>query len=536
MDLRSQILTRAVKLGYGNANFDFDTRELLNSSSAEVLITIADDLWLKIKHLQPEVIFGKGVGSYPLLLALKMRAYLLDKAELSVLFIRDERKTRGGFRKLIEGAHHQELTDKTAIFIDDIINSGNTFKQCKEDLFNEGFSLNVCACVCMVDFEYNHKNTEPIETPIYSFTTRSELGLSRKDDHLPQVLTKQNWVIKNHFKEDNSFPIKSTPVVMDDKVYVGSDDNSFSCYDLQTGTFVWRYECLQPQFKGSVCVASFDGDKVFWSGYDGFVSCSDKDNGAILWSVKVDDNVHASVCVDKINKRLFIATEKCKTLDGYGLGDFVCLDSLTGCEVWRTPSEAMIPCTPIYDELRDIVICGSNDFHLYFICASTGVIIKKIKTKGEVKGQATFSEDKSFVFVCTNHADVYCIDLSTLDVVWQTKVGQKSHHVYPIVEDGYIYVTNTSAHVVCIKTDTGEIVWVCRLRGTIGWSLTSCESCLVVGTTLGHVVTIDKQTGLKLSSDKLKDGFIYQKCIYDKPSQSLIVSNNKDLICYDINL
>jgi outer membrane protein assembly factor BamB/orotate phosphoribosyltransferase-like protein len=536
MNVKSEILTRAVKLGHGNSNFSFDTRELLNGSSAEVLITIADDLWLKIKHLQPEVIFGKGVGSYPLLLALKMRAYLLDKVDLSVLFIRDQRKSKGDFRKLVEGSNHQELVGKPAIFVDDIFNSGNTFKQCKEDLFNEGFSLNVCACVCMIDFEYSYKSKEPVGVPIYSFVTRSELGLTRQDADLPKILPESKWVIKDHFKQNNHFPIKSTPVVIDGKIFVGSDDTSFSCYDLQTGKLNWKHESLQPQFKGSVCIASFDQNKVYWSGYDGFVNCSDKDSYQLHWSVKVDDNVHASICVDGLNKRLFTATEKCKSIGNYGLGDFICLDSLTGQEIWRTPSEGMIPCTPVYDDLRDMVICGSNDFHLYFLCASTGRVIERIPTRGEVRGQAIISEDKDFVFFSTDNANIYCVELKTLQVLWQTKVGTKSHHAYPVVENGFVYTTNASAHVVCIKADTGKIVWVCRLRGVIGWSITCAESCLVVGTTLGHIVTIDKKTGLKLSSEKLDNSFIYQKCIYDKDSQSLIVSNNKDLICYGFKL
>ena len=240
--------------------------------------------------------------------------------------------------------------------------------------------------------------------------------------------------------------------------------------------------------------------------------------------------------MDSDNCRLYLATEHSTEGSGYGLGDFVCLDSLTGLELWRTPSKSMCPCTPIYLKNKNIVIAASNDFHIYILNAENGEVINKIETKGEVKGRPTLSDCEKFVVASTNTGYIYCISVEDYKVTWQRNIGDRSHHSYPVVEQQKVYVSNTAGYVVCIELLTGMVQWVCRLRGTIGWSVISTESCLVVGTTSGYVVTINKNTGQKLSSDRLPDAFIYQPCTYSKLNNCLIVSTNKDLICYDIKL
>lgn len=529
-NLKKEILSTAVKLDKGGLNFEFDNRQLFNSCRTVVLNEIADNLWSKIKQFEPEVIFGKGVGSYPLLIAIKMRAFLLDGVDLSVLFIRDTRKKKGGFRKLIEGASYQELNGKKAAFIDDIYNTGSTFEQCKEDLFNEGFSLNICTIAVLIDFCYNH---EPL---LQTVMTRKDLGLTRQDANLPKLLQTQKWIIKDHFKFNNDYPVKSTPVVNDSKAYVASDDTNHYCYDVNSGDLVWSYESTEPTYKGSVGMTLLDGQRAYWSAYDGFVTCADKFTGGCIWSRKIDDYIHSSLCVNEDDQRLYLGTEHSTESSGYGLGDVVCLDGLNGLEIWRTQSKSMCPCTPIYLKHKKVVMTASNDFHIYVLNADNGDIVKKIETKGEVKGRLTLSACEKFVIASTNTGNIYCVDLQDYSVLWQRNIGDKSHHGYPIVEQQKVYVSNSAGYVICLELANGMIEWVCRLRGSIGWSVISTESCLVVGTTLGYVVTIDKNTGEKLSSDRLSDAFIYQPCTYSKLDNCLIVSTNKDLICYDIKL
>lgn len=535
MLIKSEILTTAVKLNQSYSSFEFDMRELFNSGSSNLLNEIADNLWSQIKHHKPKVIFGKGIGCYPLLVALKLKAYYTDNVNLVVLFIRDSRKEKGGFRKIVEGAEASTILNEKAVFIDDIYNSGSTFKNTKQTLFNEGFVLDVCARAVAIDF--CSRNIEQFaEIPLYNYTTRKVLGITREDSHLPKILQNVKWEIIEHFKEGNEHAVKSTSVIDNDKIYLGSDNTHFYCYDLLTGKNVWTYESAKPETKGSSGLAAIDKKCVYWTAYDGIVRCANKLTGEHKWSTKVDRYVHSSICLDQENDRLFVGTEWRVSFTGYGVGDIVCLNSKTGIEIWRTPTKDMVPCSPAYLKEQNLLVCGSNDFHLYFLNASNGEILHKTETKGEVKGKPIFSEDLTKVLVCTNTGHVYCIELSTFKTLWHRHIGVSSPHCFPIVENGNMYVTNSKGFVICISIESSMIVWVCQLRNPIGWSIINTKSCLVVGTTFGHIVTIDKLTGKKLSSDLIKDGFIFQKCVYDEATNSLIVPTNKDLICYDIKL
>jgi adenine/guanine phosphoribosyltransferase-like PRPP-binding protein len=128
MNLISKILSNSLKLGDENKfNFAFDFRELLNDGETEILNHISSLLWNKIKHLEPEVLVTKGYGGTPLLFGIKLAAYQ-DGHNLSTLQIRETRKTRGEFKKLVEGPVPEKLKGKRkTIFIDDLIQNGKTF-------------------------------------------------------------------------------------------------------------------------------------------------------------------------------------------------------------------------------------------------------------------------------------------------------------------------------------------------------------------------------------------------------------------------
>lgn len=536
MKLITELLSNSVSLGLGSSNYSFNNRQLLISGDTKLLMEVADSMWNGIKHLQPECIFGTGVGASPLLTSIKLRAYMLDGVDLRVLFIRDARKTKGTFNKLVEGATPKEVEYKKSVFIDDLYNYGNTFNKAKQALFDDGFNVNVVGVAVMVDFWMGSRILSAIGFPFYSIVRRHDLGLTRIDNNIPSILNKKIWEIDSHHTGQDVMPIKSMPVIHENKVYIGNDNTNQYCYNLFTGDLIWKYESMLPSPKGNVSVAQFSENNIFWSAYDGVLRCAEKNTGNHIWATKLDSNLHSSPELDPENDRLFIGTEWDKQEHKYGRGDIVSVDMSTGNELWRVPTDGMVPATPLYINKKNIVVCGSNDFHVYFMDASSGKIISKIPTKGEVKGKPSIDEDNSMVVFSTNLGYVYGVSLRNNDLIWERRIGSNSVHGYPIVENDRVFVTNTTGHVLCLNLYDGNVLWLARTRGNIGWGLTNTESRLFACTTNGYIVTIDKLTGSKLSTDKIEDVFTYQPLAYDEKTKHVIVSSNKGLYCYEVDI
>lgn len=536
MNLITELLSNSVKLDADSVSFSFDNRQLFNSCSTETLLEVADGLWFKIKHLQPELLFGKGLGAGPLLTALKLRAWELSRVDLKILFIRDTRKTTGKFRKLVEGPMPAQVVGRRAVFVDDLFVTGGTFRNAEITLLEEGFVLDLVGIAVMLDSWRGSRQLSVQGYPFFSLLRRHDLGLSRADHGLSRKLGSLLWHVESHHSGENVMSLKSPAVVAKGRVFIGNDDSGLYCYDLATGDRRWRVVSEKPATKGVVCSPAVMGEHVYWGSYDGTVRCTHTDNGESLWVVKVDSHVHSSPCIDVLRNCLYVGTEHSGLGMLYGKGDFVALNLLTGEEIWRTPTEGMVPCSPALSPAGSLLVCGSNDFHIYGLNPDNGTVLWRLPTKGTVKGRAAFSEDSSIVCAVSETGWVSAHMAASGDQIWHRNIGERSPHCFAIVEQGRVFTTSSRGMVVCLNLLNGNIEWITQIRGEIGWGITNLETTLLVNSTDGYVATLDKITGTKQSVDRIPDVFTYQPLTCDPNTKNVVVPTSKGILCYGTDL
>jgi orotate phosphoribosyltransferase len=546
MKLKKSILTHAF-IGGGKAagfSYRFDNRNFFLNASTEDLESAIGGIWKKIKHLNPELIFGKGIGSFPMLTALKLHAYHTDKVDLQVLFVRDQRKGYGT-QKLIEGPLPEQVLGKRAIFVDDLMDYARTYKKTLQSLQEEDYELNIVGAISLIDFwrptgsrTYNAQGF-----PMLSLFRRHELGVTRDERFLPKLLDKPHWRMHVFHNGVNIMPYKGAPVIYKDYLLIGNDNNSHYCFNKNTGDLIWKYDSARPQPKGDCSVSQIDGDLVYWTTYDGTVRCCDVHTGKLNWMTKLDLNLHSSPCLDRINKRMFIGTEWKKSsveMGGFGLGDIVCLD-YNGHEIWRYMTRGMIPCSPAYSEKHNIVCCGSNDFYVYLLNADTGELVKSVPVIGEVKGLPVFSLNQDVVIVATMAGWVYALETTTGNILWKRSVGSGTTHSYPCLYENFVVVSNDNDFCFCFNIKTGYVEWTRQFRAPLGWGVIDVGMCLLGVSTNGYVNLIDKYTGEKLTHDLITDHAdihgveISQPPAYDGENLT-IVTNNKGILSYKINI
>ena len=74
----------------------------------------------------------------------------------------------------------------------------------------------------------------------------------------------------------------SSPVIVDDMLYVGSEDHTLYAINKDTGKVKWRYKTA-----GAVhSTPAVSNDEILFLSYDGFFYALDKLDGKLIWKFK----------------------------------------------------------------------------------------------------------------------------------------------------------------------------------------------------------------------------------------------------------
>jgi eukaryotic-like serine/threonine-protein kinase len=153
----------------------------------------------------------------------------------------------------------------------------------------------------------------------------------------------QKWAFKT------GFPVASSPAVVNGKVYTGADDGNVYCIDAATGSKLWMtpaggitnnmlgagtYLCIEPPTRSSPMVV---GNKVYVGSLDGKMYCFDANTGSIQWAFKTDGPILAAPSV--VDNAVYFPSSTGGLPIGSGsvspYGDFYKLDANTGNVLWH---------------------------------------------------------------------------------------------------------------------------------------------------------------------------------------------------------
>jgi outer membrane protein assembly factor BamB len=109
---------------------------------------------------------------------------------------------------------------------------------------------------------------------------------------------KEVWKLSNHLGW------WSTPAVVGDRLYVGSQNNRFLCLEALTGKLVWEHRTTAPIWSSAAVV---DG-KVIFGGYDNHVTMLAAADGHLISRVNLGGRVISSPCVVRGNIYVGTAT------------------------------------------------------------------------------------------------------------------------------------------------------------------------------------------------------------------------------------
>lgn len=534
--LRPAILEQVVRLG---PSVLFNFKDLL--SQASLTRAAGRALWALIRRFEPEVLVGPGFGGVPLLYATAMAALELDRVDLALWMVRDQRKGHNG-KPWIHGQRFPHAP--RAVMVDDFLGRGTAVQLIDQAAHEEGMALDLRAIAVLYDnWRWDGSRQISISRcPVVSVFRRHDIGLTR-DCHdaapptmkgvAPPLVEEPLWT-RLDFNRVAGRHRKSSPVIANGALFAADDRSQVWRLDALTGEAVWRRKSLEMPAKGIVQHLQHAEGSLVYGCYDGTVTRVDDERGDILWRWKVDRYIHATPEIDLERRRVFINTENS---DGpQSSGCLAAMDWDSGRMLWKYEHAFWAPGTARYDPVRGRVMASCNDGSLVCVEAGSGELRWRAVTKGLVRGQPAIAGEQ--LVVCTEEGWLQAFDLDTGSELRSRRCGGGGRiHQFTQVKDGEVFVVDDNGHFAAFDANDFRLVWIAALRSPGTWAPALLGRYAIVLSQNGHLAAFDVPAQRKVWEDRIDGRFMQPPAVGQVDGVPLLASaSHRDGLCaYRIN-
>jgi outer membrane protein assembly factor BamB len=321
-------------------------------------------------------------------------------------------------------------------------------------------------------------------------------------------------------------PVRSSPVLSESTIYIGSGDGSVYAIDATTGTIRWRHAT-----GGAVAsTPAVGGGLVFVNGNDGRFRALSAADGSLAWSVATGAAIplkwgYESGEIYTSSPALDGATVVFGSQDGH----VYALDARTGRQRWRYRTGGRVYASPAI--AAGTVIAADQAGSVFAISLTSGRQIWRFDTEGTRLRSADWGFDRTTVqsspavvggavYVGARDGFLYAIDRATGAERWRNDHKVSWVNSSPAVSQGLVYAGSSDGRFVhAVDTATGQERWRAKAQGTVWASPAVDDALLYVGEGDGTMYALDKRTGQEawryrvghrlFSSPLVDDGRLY---------------------------
>jgi outer membrane protein assembly factor BamB len=316
-------------------------------------------------------------------------------------------------------------------------------------------------------------------------------------------LTGTAWVFKTKGR------IFSSPVICDQRLFIGSDDGYLYALDVHNGKLLWKF---RTGGRVSSTPAAY-AQKVAFISFDGYVYCLNQKTGKEIWKFETaGEKVFSAPGIHGM-------PEKDRNLDdpwdmflssavvangilyiGCGEGEFYALDAVTGSMKWSFKTGDVIHTSPAY--ANKTVYFGSWDSYLYALNAENGSLKWKFKTGidtvyyNQVGFQSSPVVYNNMVYSGCRDAYIWAIEAETGDLKWKYYNNGSWVIATPVVHNDTLYYETSDSHKVnALSAINGKLLYSgdCKTYGFSSPSLAG--GILYLGTHGGSLIALEAKSG-----------------------------------------
>jgi outer membrane protein assembly factor BamB len=222
--------------------------------------------------------------------------------------------------------------------------------------------------------------------------------------------------------------IESSPLVVDDKLIVGTTNGKLHCIKKFGGDSVWQVNVKKPIHSSPAS----DGNIVVVGCDDGVLYAVNVKTGKEAWQFKTGASIFASPAIQ--NGRVL-----CGSHDGF----FYCLNLADGTVQWKSQLGSKIYATPAF--LDSLVFIGATNGMLSAFNVNDGTLKWKFQAGSVINSSAIVSGDKLFFGSLDRY--IYSLSARTGEVLWKHQMEGRiktspvvwGSHLIIAAEEKYLY-------------------------------------------------------------------------------------------------
>ncbi|MFB6283202.1 MAG: PQQ-binding-like beta-propeller repeat protein, partial [Halobacteria archaeon] len=244
--------------------------------------------------------------------------------------------------------------------------------------------------------------------------------------------------------------ISSDPVVANDTVYFGSNNNRLHAVNVTNGEFIWNF--TKPGNDVATSPAVVD-NTVYVGSDDGYLYAVHANNGSQKWKANASEGGEVISSPAVYNGTVFVGT---KLKFGSGSEKLTAVNASTGEFRWNfTEPSNTVPSSPaVYN---GTVYAGSYDDNIYAVDESTGTKVWKTSMGSNVQIQNSPTVVNGTVYISSTVPKTSALDASTGEFRWNfTKGPDGDRFSSPAVVDGTVYIgtNNDTTYAIESNSDT----------------------------------------------------------------------------------
>ncbi len=465
----------------------FDFRALMLQSAW--LNRYAELFWQHYHQHYPFQVGSVETAGIALLAAIVMKGQERG-TPVNGFYLRKSRK-RTGLMKQIEGT----LTDEPVIFVDDLMNSGQSINKQVDILHAAG--KKVTDAFVILTFRENEAYAFLTEknvrlTHLFSI---SDFGLPLQRSHTPEIPKDDFEVLWKYSAPAPLYDLvvqKSAPVLDEERIYFGCDDGAFRALSLTSGEVAWEFRIgKHPTGKSILSSPALHGELVYFGAYDGTVYALEAKTGKKIWSYADADWVGSSPDIAPDLGLIYIGLE-------YGLwrkhGGIAALDLRSGHLTWHASHPSLTHGSPLYIKEEGLVVIGSNDGVLYAYDAKSGELQWKFASRGDIKTRAAYDAKRRAVVFASMDGRLYALGAQGGMPLHARETGSGIYSI-PLVHNDTLFIASLDKCLYAIDCTNWKDLWTYETGGRVFASPVFWNNSLWLGSNDGKLHEIDPRSG-----------------------------------------
>lgn len=309
---------------------------------------------------------------------------------------------------------------------------------------------------------------------------------------------------------------RSTPVVVGDTVYVGSQSGKLYALETGSGKPKWEF-AASSEISSSPAVAE---GLVYINSDSGFFAV-DAASGRQAWQIKTGEPVAFDRRWDYFQSSPVYADGAVYfgSVDGF----VYAVEAKSGKELWKYKTLGRVRSSPAVKD--GVVYAGSMDGNLYALDARTGQLKWKFKTEGDAffptgEVQSSPAVADGLIFFGSRDGHLYAVDAAAGEKKWAFSHDGSWCISSPAVWQGLVFAGSSDGMFVnAVDERTGQEKWRAKLPARVFSSVAVADGNVYFGTWGGDVDWYDartgKQTGATMAeaavhtSPVIADGVLY---------------------------